>query len=37
VLIAPMGIFLCLKWKIFTNDHLIAELEHLRNVTGKHR
>lgn len=37
VLIAPMGIFLCLKWKMFTHDNLIAELEHLKNVTKRHR
>lgn len=36
-LITPMAIFLCLKWKIFTHDNLIAELEHLKNVTKKHR
>ena len=36
-LITPMAIFLCLKWKIFTHDNLIAELEHLKNVTRKHR
>ena len=36
VLITIMGIYLCRRWKDFTSDNLIAELEHLRNVTKKH-